>query len=49
MKTSSGDDELIEDRWSLSENKQVLTIASHIETEKGEADMTLVCNRQSKK
>jgi hypothetical protein len=46
MKTSSGDPELIEDRWSLSDDKQILTTASHIETDKGEVDMTLVCKRQ---
>lgn len=47
MKTSKGDPELIEDRWALSEDKQTLTTTSHIETEKGEVDMTLVCNRQN--
>ena len=46
MKTSSGDQELIEDRWSLSDDGQILTTASHIETDKGEVDMTLVCKRQ---
>lgn len=49
MKTSQGDPELIEDRWSLSADKQTLTTASHIETEKGGVDMTLVCGRQNTK
>lgn len=47
MKTSKGDPELIEDRWALSDDKQTLTIVSHIDTDKGEVDMTLVCSRQS--
>lgn len=46
MTTSKGDPELVEDRWSLSADKQVLTIASHIETDKGGADLTLVCGRE---
>jgi hypothetical protein len=46
MTTSKGDPELIEDRWGLSEDKQTLTIASHIETDKGGANMTLVCARE---
>ena len=46
MKTSGGDPEVIEDRWALSQNKQTLTTTSHIETDKGEVDMTLVCERQ---
>ena len=46
MKTSKGDDELISDRWELSEDKQILTISSHVETEKGEVDMKMVCARE---
>jgi hypothetical protein len=46
MTTSKGDPELIEDRWGLSDDKQTLTIASHIETDKGGANMTLVCARE---
>jgi len=46
MRTSKGDPELVEDRWSLSADKQVLTIASHIETDKGGADLVLVCGRE---
>jgi hypothetical protein len=48
MRTSKGDPELIEDRWSLSDDKQVLTIASHIETDKGGADLKLVCGREQR-
>ncbi len=46
MKTASGDDEVIVDRWSVSDDKQTLTIVSHVETTKGGADMTMVCNRE---
>jgi hypothetical protein len=46
MKTSKGDPELIEDRWALSADKQTLTTTSHIETDKGEVDLTLVCSRE---
>jgi hypothetical protein len=49
MKTAKGDDEVIEDRWALSDDKQTLTTASHIETDKGQVDMTLVCARQAVK
>jgi hypothetical protein len=49
MKTAKGDDEVIEDRWALSDDKQTLTTASHIETDKGQVDMTLVCARQAAK
>ena len=47
MKTAKGDDELIEDRWALSDSKQTLTTTSHVETDKGEVDMTLVCAREA--
>ena len=47
MKTAKGDPELIEDRWALSDDKQTLTTTSHIETEKGDVDMTMVCSRQT--
>jgi hypothetical protein len=49
MKTSKGEDEVIEDRWALSDDKQTLTTTSHIETDQGEVDMTLVCGRQDQK
>jgi hypothetical protein len=48
MTTAKGGPELIEDRWNLSADKETLTIASHIETDKGGADMTLVCARQQR-
>jgi hypothetical protein len=48
MTTAKGGPELIEDRWNLSADKETLTIASHIETDKGGADMTLVCSRQQR-
>ncbi len=46
MKNSSGIDELISDRWDLSQDKQTLTISSHVETEKGSVDMKMVCARE---
>jgi len=48
MTTSKGDPELIEDRWAVSDDKQTLTIASHVETDKGGANMTLVCAREQR-
>lgn len=48
-KTSKGDSEVIEDRWALSDDKQTLTTTSHVETDKGEVDMTLVCGREAVK
>ncbi len=46
MKNAKGLDELITDRWELSGDKQTLTIASHVETEKGSVDMKMVCARE---
>jgi len=46
MKTSKGEGELISDRWELSDDKQTLTIASHVETDKGEVDMKMVNYRE---
>ena len=46
MNTSKGDPEFIEDRWSISDDKQLLTIASHIETDKGGANLVMVCSRE---
>jgi hypothetical protein len=49
MKNAKGDNELIEDRWALSGDKKTLTTTSHIETDKGQVDMTLVCVREERK
>jgi hypothetical protein len=46
MKNAKGDDQLISDRWELSEDKQTLTISSHVETDKGAMDMKMVCARE---
>ncbi len=46
MKNSKGESELIVDRWELSEDKQTLTMTSHVDTDKGEADMRMVCARE---
>ena len=43
MKTAKGDNELIEDRWQISADRKVLTTISHVETDKGGADLKLVC------
>jgi hypothetical protein len=45
MKNSKGLDVLMEERWSLSADRQTLTTLSHIETSKGGADLKLVCHR----
>jgi hypothetical protein len=47
MKNAKGEAEQIEDRWELSEDGQTLTTRSHIVTEKGEADLTLVCSKEA--
>ncbi len=46
MKNSKGMGELITDRWQLSDDGQLLTIASHVETDKGGVDMKLVSKRE---
>ncbi len=46
MKTAKGLDELITDRWQLSDDKQELTISSHVDTEKGGVDMKMVSVRE---
>ncbi len=46
MKNSKGEDEEITDHWDLSEDKQRLTVASHVDTDKGAIDMKLVSNRE---
>jgi hypothetical protein len=49
MKNSKGEAEQIEDRWELSADGQTLTTKSHIITDKGEADLTLVCSKEAAK
>lgn len=46
MRNAKGLQEQIVDRWELSEDKQTLTTSSHIETDAGQADMKMVCDRQ---
>jgi hypothetical protein len=46
MKNTKGQPEQIEDRWELSADGQTLTTRSHIVTEKGETDLTLVCSKE---
>jgi hypothetical protein len=45
-KTSTGDDEVIEDRWELSEDGETLTTTSHVTTSKGEVRLKLVCAKE---
>jgi hypothetical protein len=45
-KNSKGEDQAVEDRWELSEDRQTLTISSHVTTPKGQVDMKLVCERE---
>jgi len=45
MKTKSGVDVVMEERWDLSPDRKTLTTDSHIETSKGTADLKLVCDR----
>jgi hypothetical protein len=45
-KDSKGEDEVVLDRWELSEDHQTLTISSHVTTPKGQVDMKLVCERE---
>jgi len=47
MLTSKGENEVIEDRWELSEDGKTLTTQSHIATNSGTADLTLVCEKES--
>jgi hypothetical protein len=49
MVMASGEHEVIEDRWELSEDGKTLTTASHIMTESGEANLTLVCEKEEQK
>ena len=46
MKNSKGDDELVSDRWELTDDKQTLIISSHVDTDKGSVDMKMVCARE---
>jgi hypothetical protein len=46
LKLSNGDDQVIEDRWELSDEGQTLTTTSHISTPQGGTEMKLVCTKQ---
>ncbi len=45
-KDSKGEDEIIEDRWELSDDGQTLTTSSHITTPRGEVNLKLVCEKE---
>jgi hypothetical protein len=47
LKLSNGDEELIEDRWELSDDGNTLTTTSHINTPKGGTVMKLVCEKET--
>jgi hypothetical protein len=45
-KNSKNQDVMMLDRWQLSADGQTLTMTSHITTEKGEADIKMVCLKE---
>ena len=45
-KDSKGEDEIIEDRYELSDDGQTLTTSSHIATPRGEVNLKLVCEKE---
>lgn len=47
MRTRKGEEEQIQDRYELSEDGQMLTMTSHVVTEKGEVTMTMVCGKEA--
>lgn len=47
LKLSNGDEEVIEDRYELSDDGNTLTTSSHISTPKGGTNMKLVCQKES--
>ncbi len=47
LKLSNGDDEVIEDRWELSADGNILTETSHVSTPKGGVVLKLVCEKES--
>ena len=49
MIMKNGEHEVVEDRWELSADGKTLTTGSHIVTEAGEADLTLVCVKEDGK
>jgi hypothetical protein len=46
IKLSNGDDEMVLDRWELSEDGQTLTTTSRITTSKGGTELKLVCAKE---
>ncbi len=46
IKLSNGEDEMVLDRWELSDDGQTLTTTSQITTPKGGANLKLVCVRE---
>lgn len=46
IKLSNGEDEMVLDRWELSDDGQTLTTTSQITTSKGGANLKLVCVKE---
>lgn len=46
LKLSNGDEELVEDRWELSDDGETLTTTSHVSTPKGSTTLKLVCEKE---
>ena len=46
MKTAKNEDEVIEDRYALSTDGSTLTTTSHVVTDKGEATLVMVSNKE---
>ncbi len=46
LKLSNGDEELVEDRWELSDDGNTLTTTSHVSTPKGGLILKLVCEKE---
>lgn len=46
IKFPNGDEEMVLDRWELSDDGQTLTTTSHITTAKGGAILKLVCEKE---
>ena len=47
MKNSKNEDEVIEDRYSLSADGKTLTTTSHVLTDKGEATLVMVSHKET--
>jgi hypothetical protein len=46
LKLNNGDEEVVEDRYELSEDGNTLTATSHVSTPKGGTILKLVCEKE---